>query len=176
MADETKSPKKLSEMSEKSGKKEKVARYDFSGGKQTINRKKDAIRLLDESFHNIGWVCAQMGIQRRSFKRWQQTDPEFDRACIEIWEGIIDGAEVHLQKNISNGKEASLIFFLKTRAKERGYIEKTEIVHSGGAQPVKFNLVEKTPEEIKHAKGSPGTGSKFEADGDTKGSGGQEAH
>lgn len=159
-------------MSEKSPKKEKPARYTFKGKKPTISMKENTVKLLDESFFNVAWVCAQIGIQRRSFNRWRQVDPEFDRACSEIWEGILDGAEVHLQKNISNGKEASLIFFLKTRAKERGYIEKTEIVHSGGAKPVKFNLIEKTQEEIKHARGNTGTGSKSKTGGDSESPGG----
>jgi len=172
MADNPKSTKKLSELSKKTAKKEKIARYDFSGGKQTISRKKDAIRLLDESFHNIAWVCAQMGIQRRSFKRWQQTDSEFDRACSEIWEGILDAAEVHLQKNISLGKEASLIFFLKTRAKDRGYVERTEVMHSGNIPPAIFHETVLSNEEIKNAK-NQGTGvnPEHKTEGNTSSSG-----
>ena len=39
----------------------------------------------------------------------------------------LDFAESALHNNIREGKETSTIFFLKTRGKKRGYIEKTEV-------------------------------------------------
>ena len=36
-----------------------------------------------------------------------------------------------LYKNIKDGRETSLIFYLKTKGKQRGYIEKQELQHSG---------------------------------------------
>jgi hypothetical protein len=145
MADTQQTTNKLSQLSQNSGKKEKETRYDLSGGKPTLKRKKKAIDLLDDSFFNVSWMCKQIGIQRRSYQRWRKSDPEFDRACSEIWESVIDNAEVHLQKNIANDKEASLIFFLKTRAKDRGYVEKQEIEHSG--ESVKINVI--IPDDVK---------------------------
>ncbi len=34
--------------------------------------------------------------------------------------------------NIQAGKEASIFFFLKCRAKDRGYVERSEITGAGG--------------------------------------------
>jgi hypothetical protein len=39
-------------------------------------------------------------------------------------ESMIDFAEMKLFENIQAGKEASIFFFLKTKAKHRGYIER----------------------------------------------------
>jgi hypothetical protein len=39
-------------------------------------------------------------------------------------EAMIDFAEMKLFENIQAGKEASIFFYLKTKAKHRGYIEK----------------------------------------------------
>lgn len=57
--------------------------------------------------------------------------PEVKEALHDIKEARKDLAEEKLQDNIEDGKETSLIFYLKTQAKDRGYIEKQEIQHSG---------------------------------------------
>ena len=44
---------------------------------------------------------------------------------------MIDFAESSLYKQIKDGNTSATIFFLKTQAKRRGYIEKQEIEHSG---------------------------------------------
>jgi hypothetical protein len=122
-------------MSEKPDKKEKDPKYKFLGGKATIGRKIKAVGLLSESFFNIAWLCKQINIQRRSFNRWRECDPEFERACQDVQEEIYDEAEVLLQKKMRENDTTSLIFFLKTKCKQRGYVEKKEIEHIG-AVPV----------------------------------------
>ena len=49
----------------------------------------------------------------------------------EINESLKDFAESKLMINISRGKEASIFFFLKCKAKDRGYIDRVDINHSG---------------------------------------------
>lgn len=141
-------------MSESTAKKEKNPKYKFIGKKPTLTRKIQAIKLLGESFFNVSWVCGQIGIQRRSFLRWRELDPEFERACIDVQEGIYDEAELYLQKKIRDNDTASLIFFLKTKCKQRGYVEKKEVEYMGEARPAVFNLIEKSAEEIKHERSS----------------------
>lgn len=46
-------------------------------------------------------------------------------------ENIGDLAESMLIKNIQSGDNTSIIFYLKTKCKNRGYIEKTQTEHSG---------------------------------------------
>jgi hypothetical protein len=119
-------------MSEKPAKKEtKSPRYELLGKKATVDRKLKALTLLRESLFNVAWVCKQVDIQRRSFLRWRTLDPEFERACTDTQEEIYDEAEVYLQKKIREGDTASLIFFLKTKVKSRGYVETRNIEHSG---------------------------------------------
>jgi hypothetical protein len=45
----------------------------------------------------------------------------------ELSEVAIDFAESHLHKLIKDGNPAATIFFLKTKGKGRGYIERQEI-------------------------------------------------
>jgi hypothetical protein len=58
------------------------------------------------------------------YKRLQQVERE-------VVEEQLDFAEAQLIKNIKDGKEASLFFFLKCKGKQRGYVEK-QIVESTG--------------------------------------------
>jgi predicted glutamine amidotransferase len=46
-------------------------------------------------------------------------------ACREANETMKDFTEQQLYKNIAAGKEASIFFYLKCKAKERGYVEST---------------------------------------------------
>ena len=54
----------------------------------------------------------------------------------EAWEAIRekrhDFVENALHKQIQNGNVTAIIFYLKTQAKSRGYIERQEIEHDGG--------------------------------------------
>ena len=60
-------------------------------------------------------------------------DPEFAKAVEDIKEAQIDYVEGELIKNIAQGKETSIIFYLKSKAKKRGYTDKSEVdITSGG--------------------------------------------
>ena len=66
-----------------------------------------------------------MQMDRRSFSRWMDSDPEFVDAITEIDfminESKLDHAENKLFNNIEAGKEKSLIYFLDNKGQERGY-------------------------------------------------------
>jgi len=113
-------------MSHFSRKKEKEERYIFLGKFRLREKKSNFITLLMESAFNVSYACRQVGIHRRTYERWRQTDKEFERACHEIQEGIYDEAEIYLQKKIREGDTRAIIFFLKTKCKDRGYTERIE--------------------------------------------------
>lgn len=125
----------------------KDRKYQFTGNKKTIALKLEAIKLMKESFLNVAYISGQLGIHRVSFYRWLKNDPEFERAFQETTEQIYDDAETELQKHIHEDRDVpSLLFFLRTKVKHRGYIEKSEIEHSGVTAAV-INLIE-TPMEV----------------------------
>jgi hypothetical protein len=59
-------------------------------------------------------------------------EPEIKAALLEIRESNIDLAETKLLKGIRDGNMTSVIFYLKTQAKDRGYIEGRELTGPGG--------------------------------------------
>lgn len=63
---------------------------------------------------------------------WMAEDPDFKAKVAEAKEIAIDFVESSLFRQIQKEVPASTIFFLKTRAKHRGYIERSEITGAEG--------------------------------------------
>lgn len=93
------------------------------------------LRVLKAQAGNISAASEAAGIDRRTFYNWCERSPEFKEAVEEIREGMIYFAESKLMQNINDGKEASTIFFLKTRGAKMGYQETQRVEHEG-AVPV----------------------------------------
>lgn len=94
-------------------------------------KKKTFITALHNSFGNISKACKSLDINRAWYYNNIETDEQFKRECEEIDEYIIDTVENCLLDQIKDGNSTSTIFYLKTKGKKRGYIEKQEIEHSG---------------------------------------------
>jgi hypothetical protein len=90
--------------------------------------KRDFPRVLEESFGIIGRACRTVKIDYQTYYDWRDKDPEFkeatDQARILGKQAGGDFAENCLFTNMKNGKEASLLFYLKTQHRDRGYVEK----------------------------------------------------
>lgn len=89
-------------------------------------RKSAVIDAYEKSFGNVSAACRAVGISRETFYRWTKEDPKFATDIYDVDEASIDFAETMLKKNIREGKETSLIFYLKTKGKSRGYVETVE--------------------------------------------------
>lgn len=55
-------------------------------------------------------------------------------ALFDEREAMRDMAEGELYKKIKNGDTTAIIFYLKTQAKERGYVERQEVTGAGGGE------------------------------------------
>lgn len=89
--------------------------------------KKALIEALEKSLGVVTTACKLVGVNRSTFYQYVKDDPEFAEAVKDIDEVTIDFAESQLHKQIKNGNTTATIFYLKTKGKKRGYIEKTEI-------------------------------------------------
>lgn len=65
----------------------------------------------------IGW---------RTFYNWRDNYPCFADSIRELDESFIDLAEGELYKLITGGDKTAIIFYLKCKAKHRGYIDRVE--------------------------------------------------
>ena len=92
--------------------------------------KQAMLNALESSLGVVTPACKNVGISRQTHYDWLKEDAEYKAAVESMTDIAIDFAESNLHKQIKNGVPSSTIFYLKTKAKSRGYIEKQEIDHN----------------------------------------------
>ncbi len=85
------------------------------------------IQALTKSLGVVKMACESVGISRQTHYNWVKDDEAYKQACDNLPEVVLDFAEHHLHKLISQGNPAATIFLLKTKGKRRGYVERQEI-------------------------------------------------
>ena len=89
--------------------------------------KKAMIDALEKSLGIVTSACKAVGISRETHYRWLREDEEYSTSVRSIEDIALDFAESQLHKQIKEGEVSSTIFFLKTKGKRRGYVERQEI-------------------------------------------------
>ena len=95
--------------------------------KQNVTLKKAMIEALEKSLGIVTTACLSVGINRKTHYDWLKNDEEYKSQVLAIEDMTIDFAESHLHKKIKGGDTTATIFYLKTKGKKRGYIERTEV-------------------------------------------------
>lgn len=90
---------------------------------------------------NVSATCSALGISRQTFYVRKNSDQSLRERLEEAEESIIDFAESKLVEKIGEGDLTATIFFLKTKGKKRGYVEKYE-------NDVSVNAFEKLMQEL----------------------------
>lgn len=105
------------------------------------NKKETILQALEKSLGVVTTACQKTGVSRATFYRWLKEDAEFATNVQAIQDVALDFAESKLFEQIQDGSTAATIFYLKTKGKRRGYVERQELEHSAGDKPVRINLV-----------------------------------
>lgn len=108
----------------------------------TDNNKKNLLKALSKSLGVVTPACKQCDIHRSTFYDYYNDDPVFKLAVDDMQNVALDFAETSLHSQIKEGVPSSTMFYLKTKGKKRGYIERTESENIN-----KNTNVEMTPEE-----------------------------
>ena len=98
---------------------------------KTDKLKSKLLQALEDHKGIISISCKAIGINRSTYYDWMAKDEQFKKAVDEIQDVAIDFVESKLFQQIDEGNPTSTIFYLKTKAKKRGYVERQEIVHDG---------------------------------------------
>jgi len=93
---------------------------------QTEDKKQAMLEALEKNLGIVTISCKSVGISRKTHYRWLESDPEYKEAVEAIPDVVLDFAENKLFKAIQDGNITATIFFLKTRGKDRGYIERIQ--------------------------------------------------
>lgn len=110
------------------------------------NTKEDILKALEAKNGIVSEACKSIGFSRSTFYKWLNDDPDFKKKVDEIQDVAIDYVESKLFEKITGvtvkrgetdegedivydvpPSDTAIIFYLKTKGKKRGYIEKQEI-------------------------------------------------
>jgi hypothetical protein len=98
---------------------------------KTEQHKKALLEALEKSLGVVTSACKTVGVGRTTFYQWMKDDEKFAEAVRDIENIALDFAESQLHQQISGGNSTATIFYLKTKGKKRGYVERQEIAHEG---------------------------------------------
>lgn len=98
---------------------------------KTDIKKRAMIDALEKSLGVVTTACRIVDIARQTHYEWYREDEAYKEAVDDIADIALDFAESQLHKQIKDGEVSSTIFYLKTKGKKRGYIEKNEIDLTG---------------------------------------------
>ena len=107
----------------------KVSKYDEYGlDKKAVSyiKKKNMIVALIKTLGVITPACKMCSIARSTHYDWIELDKEYKKAFEDCADIALDFAESKLHKQISNDNPTCIIFYLKTKGRNRGYIERFE--------------------------------------------------
>jgi len=107
--------------------------------KKEVN-KKAILEALEKSLGVVTTAVKLVGISRSTFYKWIEEDQDFAKKVKDIENITLDFAESQLHTQIKDGSTSATIFYLKTKGKKRGYIERQDIDITTGNEPIKINI------------------------------------
>ena len=103
-------------------------------------KKESILEALEKSLGVVTMACKSADVPRSTYYKWLKEDEEFSKAVKDIENIALDFGESQLHKQIGDGNTSATIFFLKTKGKKRGYIERSELDLTSGDEPIKINV------------------------------------
>jgi|TARA_R110000796_G_scaffold38053_8_gene96116 hypothetical protein len=103
-------------------------------------KKESILKALESSLGVVTVACKSADVPRSTYYKWLSEDEDFAKAVKDIENIALDFGESQLHKQIGDGNTSATIFFLKTKGKRRGYIERSELDLSSGDEPIKINV------------------------------------
>lgn len=115
----------------------------------TYYKKRDYfLEAYRKSGCNINIACKNAKIARATFYLWQKEYPRFKEMIEDSQEGLMDLVESKAIEQIRDGNTQMIMFWLKTKGKNRGYSERQEIVGSINLGLQESERLQKIVEEL----------------------------
>jgi DNA invertase Pin-like site-specific DNA recombinase len=109
-------------------------------------RKDVFLDLLSHSYGILSTACRALDVSRVTVYSWMEQDPQFKREVDEIREFSKDFVEQKMFEGIKDGNTQLITFYLSRIARDRGYIEKTEMEHTFTGKTLRVGF-DNEPEE-----------------------------
>ena len=102
-------------------------------------KKESILKALEHSLGVVTVACRNAEIPRSTFYKWINEDENFAKEVLDIENIALDFAESQLHSQIRGNNTSATIFYLKTKGKKRGYVERQEITGVEG-MPTNFQI------------------------------------
>jgi len=102
-------------------------------------KKESLLKSLEQSLGVVTVACKKADVPRSTYYKWLKEDELFAIEVRDIENVALDFAESQLHKQIAADSTAATIFYLKTKGKKRGYVERQEITGAEG-MPTNFQI------------------------------------
>ena len=103
---------------------------------------------------NITQTCRVTGINKQTYYNWKKSDELFNKYLSEVGEIVTDHVEGRLHELIDNLNPSAVIFYLKTKGKNRGYQQSANIDHTNSDGSLNRRILQVNPisNDIEDAK------------------------
>jgi AcrR family transcriptional regulator len=96
-------------------------------------------KALTDARGMVTVAARKLGVSRRTIYNRLEKSEELREALEEARDFTSDVAELKLFQAIEKGEAWAVCFYLKCQAKDRGYVEKQQVEHSGAdGGPLRF--------------------------------------
>ena len=93
-------------------------------------KKGQLLEALEKSLGIVSTACQSVGVSRTTYYKYYNDDEQFKSQVDGISDIALDCAESQLFELIKEKNVTAIIFYLKTKGKKRGYVEKQEASHN----------------------------------------------
>lgn len=107
------------------------------------NNKENLLKALEQSLGIVTAACKSVNLSRETFYKYYNTDPEFKKAVNDINEITLDFTENQLLKLIRDGNIQAILFYMRYKAKHRGYTEDMNIKVEHSIKTIKLIEIKK---------------------------------
>ena len=90
-------------------------------------KKEQFLEALEKSMGIISQAAKKIGIDRTTPYKWMREDEDYDAQVKELLNVSLDFVEGKLFEAIDKNNITGIIFYLKTKGKHRGYVERHEL-------------------------------------------------
>ena len=102
-------------------------------------KKEEVLEALNETLGIISSACKKVNISRDVFYKWYNSEPWFKEEADRIQAEQIDFVESKLIECINDKDHTAIIFYLKTKGRNRGWKEVNDINIQNGNIKIIFS-------------------------------------
>lgn len=101
----------------------------------------NTIRAIQANGGFVTDIAAALGVSRKTIWAWRKKYKRVEEAFADVELSKLDLGESKLMEAVKKGEPWAICFFLKCKAKHRGYVERREFTgRDGGEWEIKVNV------------------------------------